>query len=67
LRWILPILAPLQVFDLNALNSSNQAVVESFVTAFASAKLNETIDFCTANPTAPDANPVKFRNREYWR
>ena len=47
-----------QVFDLNALNSSDQAVVESFVTAFASAKLNETIDFCTANPTAPGCQPT---------
>lgn len=46
-----------QVFDLNALNSSDQAVVENFVTAFASAKLNETIDFCTANPTAPGCQP----------
>ena len=47
-----------QVFDLNGLNSTNQTVVEDFVTAFASAKLNETIDFCTANPTAPGCQPT---------
>lgn len=46
-----------QVFDLDALNSSNQAVVENFVTEFAGAKLDETIDFCTANPTAPGCQP----------
>ncbi|PTQ77633.1 putative secreted protein with PEP-CTERM sorting signal [Nitrosospira multiformis] len=47
-----------QVFDLNGLNSTNQTVVQDFVTAFASAKLNETIDFCTANPTAPGCQPT---------
>lgn len=47
-----------QVFDLAGLNSTNQTVVEDFVTAFASAKLNETIDFCTANPTAPGCQPT---------
>lgn len=43
-----------QQFDLNSLNTINQTVVQSFVTAFATAKLKETIDFCTANPTAPE-------------
>lgn len=42
-----------QVFDLNGLNTNNQQVVTDFVTAFANAKLQETIDFCTANPTDP--------------
>ena len=42
-----------QVFNLNSLNSTDPQVVQAFVTAFANAKLQETIDFCTANPTAP--------------
>lgn len=46
-----------QVFALSGLNTTNQAAVESFVTAFANAKLQETIDFCTANPTAPGCQP----------
>lgn len=46
-----------QVFALSGLNTTNQAAVESFVTAFAAAKLQETIDFCTANPTAPGCQP----------
>lgn len=41
------------VFDLASLNTTNQAVVTNFVTAFANAKLKETIDFCTANPNDP--------------
>ena len=41
------------VFDLNGLNTNDQTVVTAFVTAFANAKLQETIDFCTANPTDP--------------
>lgn len=41
-----------QVFDLNGLNTTDQTVVSNFVTAFATAKLQETIDFCTANPNA---------------
>ncbi|SFW13215.1 vWA domain-containing protein [Nitrosovibrio sp. Nv17] len=46
-----------QVFNLLGLNTTNQTVVENFVTAFATAKLQETIDFCTANPTAPGCQP----------
>lgn len=42
-----------QVFDLNGLNTNDQNVVQGFVRTFANAKLQETIDFCTANPTAP--------------
>lgn len=40
-------------FDLNLLGSNNVQVVQDFVTAFATTKLQETIDFCTANPTDP--------------
>lgn len=42
-----------QVFALSGLNTSNQTVVENFVTAFAEAKLQETLTFCQLNPTAP--------------
>lgn len=42
------------VFNLADLGSSNPGVVQTFVDAFARAKLQETIDFCTANPTAPE-------------
>ncbi|WP_148861857.1 VWA domain-containing protein [Marinobacter fonticola] len=42
-----------QVFDLAGLNTTDTAVVEDFVDVFANAKLQETIDYCTANPTAP--------------
>jgi hypothetical protein len=42
-----------QSFSLGGLNTTNQTAVETFVTAFATAKLQETIDFCTANPTDP--------------
>lgn len=41
-------------FDLNGLNTTDQEVVEAFVTDFANKKLQETIDYCTANPTAPE-------------
>jgi hypothetical protein len=52
------------VFDLNGLNvnttsgtqaqiDSNKLIVSDFVTQFANAKLQETIDFCVANPTDP--------------
>lgn len=42
------------LYDLTQLGSSNQTTVQNFVTAFANSKLKETIDFCTANPTAPE-------------
>ncbi|MAA66979.1 MAG: hypothetical protein CL581_19655 [Alteromonadaceae bacterium] len=42
-----------QVFDLNGLNTTDSQVVSDFVDLFATAKLQETIDFCDANPTAP--------------
>lgn len=42
-----------QVFSLSGLNTSNQTVVENFVTTFAEAKLEETLTFCQLNPTAP--------------
>jgi hypothetical protein len=43
-----------QVFNLNTFASADLTAVTAFVTAFANAKLQETIDFCTANPTAPE-------------
>jgi hypothetical protein len=46
-----------QVFDLNALNTTNQAVVTQFVDTFAQAKLQEIIDACTANPSLPGCTP----------
>lgn len=42
------------LYDLTQLGSTDQTVVQNFVTAFANSKLQETIDFCTANPTAPE-------------
>ena len=42
------------LYDLTQLGSNNQTTVQNFVTAFANSKLQETIDFCTANPTAPE-------------
>jgi hypothetical protein len=41
------------VFDLNAFNVSDQTLVQTFVTDFANAKLQETLDFCALNPTDP--------------
>lgn len=45
------------VFNLSLLNTTNQTVVENFVTTFAEAKLQETLDFCAANPSAPGCRP----------
>ncbi|SFR59253.1 PEP-CTERM protein-sorting domain-containing protein [Marinobacter daqiaonensis] len=41
------------VFDLNQFNSTDTSVVQGFVTAFANAKLQETLDFCQLNPNDP--------------
>jgi hypothetical protein len=41
------------VYDLNGLNTTDQTVVSAFVDAFARSKLQEIIDFCTANPNDP--------------
>lgn len=41
------------LYDLNGLNTNNQAVVSAFVDSFARSKLKEIVDFCTANPTDP--------------
>ena len=41
------------VFDLNLFNTSDQSIVDQFVTDFANAKLQETLDFCDLNPTDP--------------
>ncbi len=46
-----------QVFDLNLFNSNDQTVVQQFVTDFANAKLQETLDFCQLNPTSPACQP----------
>lgn len=42
-----------QVFDLLGLNTTDQSVVTAFVETFANAKLQETLDFCTLNPSDP--------------
>lgn len=42
-----------QVFDLNGLNTTDQTVVQQFVSDFADAKLQEILDFCDLNPTDP--------------
>ena len=41
------------VYDLNGLNTTNQTAVTAFVDSFARSKLQEIVDFCTLNPTAP--------------
>jgi hypothetical protein len=40
-------------FSLDALNTTDQTVVENFVTDFANVKLQETVDFCQVNPQDP--------------
>lgn len=42
-----------QVFALSGLNTTDQTVVSNFVTTFANAKLQETLDFCQLNPNDP--------------
>lgn len=42
-----------QVFSLSALNTNDPTVVQNFVTTFAAAKLQETLDFCDLNPNDP--------------
>jgi len=46
------------VFNLNTFNSTDQQVVENFVTAFANTKLQETLDRCQLNPNDPACNPT---------
>ncbi|MFZ5492201.1 MAG: vWA domain-containing protein [Pseudomonadota bacterium] len=41
------------VFDLASLSTTDQTVVQAFVTDFANAKLQETLDFCVQNPNDP--------------
>ncbi len=41
------------VFALSGLNTTDQTVVQDFVTTFANAKLQETLDFCDLNPNDP--------------
>ncbi|MGC8119146.1 VWA domain-containing protein [Marinobacter sp. VGCF2001] len=45
------------VFDLNQFNTTDQTVVQNFVTNFANKKLQETLDFCQLNPTDPACQP----------
>ena len=45
------------VFDLNQFNTTDQQIVENFVTSFANAKLQETLTFCQLNPNDPACNP----------
>ena len=48
-------------FDLNELDTNVQSEIDDFVTNFAEVKLQETVDFCAANPDHPactDSEPV---------
>ncbi|WBU42992.1 MULTISPECIES: vWA domain-containing protein [Marinobacter] len=45
------------VFNLNLFNTSDQTIVQQFVTDFANKKLQETLDFCQLNPTNPACQP----------
>jgi hypothetical protein len=40
-------------YNLNGLNTSDQTAVQTFVTAFAQSKLQETLNFCDLNPNDP--------------
>lgn len=46
------------VFSLSDFGSSDPNRVDNFITGFASAKLQEIIDFCTLNPTDPACQPT---------
>lgn len=41
------------VFDLNLFNTNDTDIVQDFVTYFANTKLQETLDFCSLNPSDP--------------
>ncbi len=41
------------IFNLSTFNTTDQTVIEQFVTDFANTKLQETLDFCALNPTDP--------------
>jgi hypothetical protein len=41
------------VYNLDGLNTTNQAVVQQFVTDFGNSKLQETLSFCDLNPNDP--------------
>jgi hypothetical protein len=45
------------IFDLNLFNTTDQTIVENFVTDFANKKLQETLDFCDLNPNDPACQP----------
>ncbi|HAC27881.1 MAG TPA: hypothetical protein DCF82_08720, partial [Marinobacter hydrocarbonoclasticus] len=42
---------------LNLFNTTDQTIVQNFVTDFANKKLQETLDFCQLNPTDPACQP----------
>lgn len=46
------------VFNLSLFNTNDQAVVAQFVADFADVKLQETLDFCAANPNDPACTSV---------
>ena len=48
-----------QVFNLQLFNTTDQLQIETFVTDFANAKLQETLDFCRQNPNAPGCQGVR--------
>ncbi|MCU0987481.1 MAG: VWA domain-containing protein [Acetobacteraceae bacterium] len=48
-----------QVFNLSSFGSSNPTVVQTFVDAFAQAKLQEIIDTCASNPNLPGCTPTE--------
>ena len=45
------------IYDLSKFGSSDQDEVDAFVQAFAASKLQEILDFCDLNPTAPECQP----------
>ncbi|AOY87483.1 hypothetical protein BKP64_04420 [Marinobacter salinus] len=47
------------IFDLNQFNTTDQTIVQNFVTDFANKKLQETLDFCDLNPNDPACQPTQ--------
>ncbi|PHQ26398.1 hypothetical protein CLH62_02020 [Marinobacter guineae] len=45
------------IFNLNLFNTTDQTIVQNFVTDFANKKLQETLDFCDLNPNDPACQP----------
>jgi len=46
------------IFNLATFNTTDQSVIQAFVTDFANRKLQETLDFCQLNPNDPACNPT---------